>query len=271
MEIKEYKLVDDLAQAYDILIKSKKNQIIGGCTFLRKTRLQIQTAIDLDNCGLDYIKEDDETVYIGAYTSFRTLEQSEIIQSNYGSAIKDVLCHLIGVQLRNHITVGAHVFSRYGFSDLIPVLMSLDAKVCFYKSGMISLEDYMMGPVIRDILYEIRIPKNGQQVKVEMMRNSYSDYSIFCLAMARNKNDKWRIAIGVRPGRAVMAQEVMEEINYNKIALEQVPYYAEKICNSVVFGTNFRASAEYRKELCRVFSKRAMEELLNASRNVCKP
>ena len=203
--------------------------------------MKIGTAIDLSACGLDYIRETEEAVMIGAYTSLRDIETSAVILENFGPALREVLEHLIGVQLRNVITIGAHVASRFGFSDIIPTLLAMNASLRFYRGGVKSLWAYMNEDVPeRDILVEIVLPKEGRRTKVQMMRLSYNDYSIFCLAASRVK-ENWINAAGVLPGR---------------------------ITAEYRFGTNYRGTAEYRRTLCEVFARRAIEEL--ADEDSCK-
>ena len=209
MQIREYQKPATLDEAYALLVKGKTNRILGGCTFLKRTNVKIGTAIDLSACGLDYIRETEEAVMIGAYTSLRDIETSAVILENFGPALREVLEHLIGVQLRNVITIGAHVASRFGFSDIIPTLLAMNASLRFYRGGVKSLWAYMNEDAPeRDILLEIVLPKEGRRTKVQMMRLSYNDYSIFCLAASRVK-ENWIIAAGVFPGRAKLAEKTM--------------------------------------------------------------
>ena len=262
MNIKEYAVPATLEEAYELLTAKKSNRLIGGTTFLSQTKAKISTAIDLSDCGLDYIKDEPECVRIGAYTTFREIETSPVIKEYFGSMFSDVLEHLIGVQLRNMITIGGHVASRFGFSDVIPVLMSLDARVVFYKDGEMPLADYMLlDKKKRDILTEVVIPKEGRQGMVQMTRRAYSDYSIFCLAVTKDPANDWRIAVGVRPGNARMAYATMARIRGLEIPAADTAAYADGVVSEMSFGNNLRGSAEYRRMLCRAFAKRAFEEL----------
>ena len=260
MQIRDYVRAQSLDEAYELLLAKKNNRILGGCTYFNMTHPKIGTGIDLQDLGLDYIKEDGNDIAIGAYTSLREIETSDIIAGAFGTMFKDVLVHLIGVQLRNTITIGGHVSSRFGFSDIIPTLISLDASVVFFKAGEIKLVDYMKEEKpYRDILTEIRIPNNGRKGLVQMMRTSFNDYSIFCLAMTRKDND-WKVVAGVLPGRAKCAWEVMDKMSEG-VAKEDAEKWADQIADYFKFGSNTRGSAEYRKDLCRVFARRGIEVL----------
>ncbi len=264
MNIREYARPATLEEAYELIKKGRANRLIGGCTFLQRTHLNIKTAVDLMDCGLDYITEDETAVHIGAYATLREIEVSPIIQQVAGSMLTDALSHLIGVQLRNQIRIGAHVASRFGFSDIIPTLLALNARVVFFKGGEKTLWAYMQEKrtpkTPRDILTEIIIPKEGRRGKTQMMRLSYADYSIFCMAVSY-AGTGWILAGGNFPGPAKLAEEVMAAMNTQGASIRDPELFAQKTADSFTFGSNWRGSAEYRYELCRIFTRRAIEEL----------
>lgn len=161
-------------------------------------------AIDLTDLGLRYICETGDEVRIGAYITLRDMELSPAIPAAFGAAFHEVFRHLIGVQLRTHITLGAHVYARFGFSDLIPVLLSLNTQVRPYRGGEMPLNAFLLvgaKDVKRNILLALIVPKEGRAAKVQMMRSPYNDYSILCLAVSRVGDDRI-IASGARLGRA---------------------------------------------------------------------
>lgn len=261
MQIHDYARAADLGEAYALLTKSQGNRLIGGCTFLRRTNTRIATAVDLQDCGLNYIHKTENAILLGAYTSLREIEISAIIHGSFGTMLSDPLEHLIGIQLRNQITIGAHVASRFGFSDIIPTLLAMNARVRFYHSGEMSLRSYMqLDRPERDILTEIVLPLEGRRGKVQMIRRSYSDYSIFCLAASCADGD-WIVSAGVLPGRAKLAERTMEKMNSHKVARSDATALANEIAGEFKIGSNRYSSAEYRRELCRVFARRAIEEL----------
>ena len=283
MIIQEYRRAASLEEAYELIAKGRANRIIGGCTFLKRTRMRIKTAVDLIDCGLDYIKDEADCVRIGAYTSLREIETSGIVREVAGDMLYEAVKHLIGVQLRSQITIGAHVASRFGFSDIIPTLLALNAKVVFYKGGERSLWDYMQETrtpkTPRDILTEIVLPKEGRIGKTQMMRLSYADYSILCIAVSHapasagedgTQRGGWIVAGGNFPGLARLAEPVMEKLNAMSAA--EAAAEAERIAGETAryftFGSNYRGSAEYRRELCRVFVRRAVEEIASAESGV---
>lgn len=254
----DYVVPKTTEEAYTALISKKSARIIGGGMFLRMGNRKIGLAIDLSQAGLDYINDTGEEIEIGAMTSLRTFETSEILKENYGSIIADSVKHIIGVQLRNIATIGATVYSKYGFSDPITGLLALNADVYLYKGGRISLEDYLKEEKLRiDILEKIIIKKNIECGSFETMRNSAVDYAILSVAATKN-NGEYRIAIGARPSGAILAYKAMKYLEKVEINEDNAKIAGEIASNEMDFGTNNRGSGEYRKELCKVLVKRAI-------------
>lgn len=236
----KYLLASNLEEAYNELLKSKKNTILGGTSFLRMGNCNWNTAIDLSNLNLSYINEEDDYIKIGALTNFRILETNTLLKEYFDNVFFKALKDIIGVQFRNNVTVGATVFSKYGFSDLITVLLALEAKINLYNGGIISLEEFLKESQIRrDILVEVIIPKRKVKASFQCLRKSKSDYSTLNLALVKDENVK-RVAVGARPGRATL-------------------YVGQEIA----FASNMRGSKEYRELLFKNFLKKANMEVEN--------
>ena len=61
----------------------------------------ISTAIDLSGLGLDAISENDDEFVIGCMTPLHDLETNEALNTYTHGAMKESLCHIVGVQFRN--------------------------------------------------------------------------------------------------------------------------------------------------------------------------
>lgn len=244
--IKEYLVASDLNQAYDILIARKNNIILGGCGFLKLGSKNINTAIDLKNINLDYIKETNETIVVGADVSLRELEINKITKDYCSGIISQALSNIVGVQFRNNVRVGASVFSKYGFSDLIPALLVVDAKVNLHKKGIIRLEDFLESDNEKDILVEIILPKIDGVGIFDSIRKCTGDFAILNGAMLKVDN-KYKIAIGARPQRAKIAHKASELLSKE----EDIEKASNLVKEELTFGSNMRASQEYRSDMAK--------------------
>lgn len=248
-------------EAYKILTEKKSNTILGGCCYLRMGSKRIDTAVELSKLNLNYIRENNGYIEIGAYTTFRDLETSIILQENFNGVIPKAVKDIIGVQFRSIVTVGASVFSKYGFSDLIPVLLSLDCQIDLYKGGRISLFDFLNKPYEKDILTKIYLKKAPTKAVYINFRNAKSDYSIINVAVSKF-DDEFKIIIGSRPLVAKIALKASEFISNSKFTVEDIETAGKLASEELSFGSNMRASAEYRKALSSILVKRALGEVI---------
>ena len=249
-----------LEEAYSILVKRKNNQILGGTAFLRMGKKRIGTGIELSNLGLDYIKENDEFIEIGSMTTLRSLETSSIINEQFNGIIKNSVKDIIGIQFRNVVTVGGSVFSKYGFSDLTVALLSLDTYVELYNGGKMNLDDFLNRKFERDILTKIYIRKDKKIASYKSMRNAKSDYPILNVAVS-NLGNNFKVCIGARPQRSIVAGKTSEFLSNNELNEINIEKALDIMISEVSFGSNMRASKEYRTQISKVLVKRAIMEV----------
>lgn len=247
-------------EAYSILTKRKNNQVIGGSAWLRMGSKRIGTAVELSQLNLDYIKEDEEYIEIGAMTTFRSLETSEVIENNFGRIIKDSVKDIIGVQFRNVVTVGGTIYSKFGFSDLIVALLALDTEVELVNSGRIKLYDFLNKEYEKDLLTKIYIKKNDVKATYKSLRNAQSDYALLNVSVSKNDN-KVKIYVGARPQIATLAVKASEFLSNNELSDENIEKASQIVSEELAFGTNMRASKEYRTLMSKVLVKRALMEV----------
>lgn len=256
-------LASSLDEAYSELLKNKKNIILGGTSYLRMGNTSWNTAIDLSNLNLDYILEKDDFISIGAMTNFRTLETNSLLKKYFGQIFNTALSDIIGVQFRTNVTVGATVFSKYGFSDLIPVLLALDSKIRLFNSGVLTLESFLKETDVRkDILVEILIPKKIYKTSFQCVRKSKTDYSIINLAVC-NFDNNITIAVGARPGKAILAKKTMDIFNSNENTENKITNAIKYILTEVPLDSNMRGSKSYRELLLTALLRKGIQEVLN--------
>lgn len=250
-----------LDEAYELL-QVKNAHVFGGGAFIKMGKKRISTAIDLSKLNLNYIEDREDHFALGGMTTFYDVESSTLLKDEYGSFMRDSVKDLIGVQLRNMVTYGATAASRYGFSDPNTALLALGGTVKFHNAGIIPIEDYFdHGIDAKDILTEITIPKSFDFLSFKAFRNSKGDYAMLNCAVSK-KSGSFRIVVGARPNRSKLATEAMKFINSSALNPENIEKAAIIASEELTFGSNSRASADYRRELCKVLVKRALMEVL---------
>ena len=252
-QIEQYLRPSTLQEAYEAL-QRKNSAVLGGMLWLRLGSRRISTAIDLSDLGLTRIEDDGECWRMGAYTSLRALEMDEKLNDWSGGLFAKALAPIVGVQFRNMATVGGSVFGRFGFSDVITALLAMDATVVLYKTGEVKLEQFCRMGQVRDILTHVRIPKAPLLLSYQAQRNSATDIPVLNVCAAR-REDEWAITVGARP-----LQAVLYRISADNCADAQT--IADRVADETVFAANTRASEEYRRHLCGVLVRRAVEEIM---------
>lgn len=252
---------ETLDEAYNKLMSRKTNTILGGCAFLKMGSKRIGTGIDLSKLNLNYINETDNYIEIGASTTFRDIETNETLNSYFNGVLKEAVKDIIGVQFRNMVTVGASVYSKYGFSDFITALLSLDTEIELYNRGRLTLEEFLAEPYKKDILTKIYIKKNQRKAIYKSLRNSKSDYPILNVTVSK-LNDDFKIVVGARPATAKISLEASKILSTSVFSEELLAQALDTLTSELIFGTNMRATGEYRQAISKVLVKRAIMEVI---------
>lgn len=258
----EIKVPNTVEEAYEVLSKRKNNAVLGGCAYLRMGKKRIGTAIELSNLGLDYIKENENEFEIGAMTTFRQLETNKELNEYFGHVLSKSVENIIGVQFRNIVTIGATVFSKYSFSDLITGLLCLNTDVELFKGGRMSLQEFLDRDYEKDLLVKIYIKKTNIKATYKDMRNSKSDYAIVNTSVSVDENNNWKLIVGARPRGAKVAEEASKFLSSVEANAENINKACEMAVNELAFGTNMRGTEEYRKAVSKVLLKRGIMEVL---------
>ena len=229
--------------------------------------------------GLSGIREEkDGSVAIGALTTMREVETSPVVLKKYPFLAQSA-AEVGSVQIRNRATIGGNMANATPSADVAPALLVLEAKAKI--AGLngertIELEQLFRGPgqtvmSPEEILTAIVIPPVspalvGEYIKFsprEMMDLAYIGVSVALVLNGNQKRcEKARIALGAvspTPMRARGAENLLE----GQILTEELAEKAgaEAAAESKPIS-DVRSSAEYRREMVRVNTKRA---LLNAA------
>lgn len=249
---------DNLKSALEILKKDSSSVILGGTTFLRLADRKYSIGIDLSDLDLDYIKEVDDQIEIGAYTSLRTIETDSLINKYFGNLLPKSVENIIGIQFRDNATIGGTIWGRYGFSEIITALLVLDCELEFEENGKVNFNEFISNwNIRRDILKKIIIKKNSGKSSYKMMRNSNADFPILSVAVSNFNGIK--IAVGTRPSIAKLSVKASQLINSDNKKIDET---ANMIAEEFKFGNDLRAEGKYRKMIAPVLVKRALQEVL---------
>ena len=163
----------------------------------------------------------------------------------------------MGVQFRNLATVGGSLWGRFGFSDVLTLLLALDAQVELYHAGRMSLEEFTQLPRQQhDILTHVLIPKGARQVVYQSQRNISTDFPTLTCALSK-KDGEYTCVVGARPQ---MAQVYRDEkgLLSGGVTEETARAFGKDVAQRAKFGSSLRAGEDYRREICAVLVRRGL-------------
>ena len=255
LQLKQYVKVANLDEAYE-LNQKRKNVIIGGMHWLKMSRNAYDTAIDLSGLGLDQIIETEEAFEIGCMVTLRQLETHAGLNTYTSGALRDAVKDIVGVQFRNTATVGGSIWGRYGFSDVLTVFLAMDTTVVCHKAGEISLKDFAIKKADRDVLVKLVVKKRAIKIAYLAQRHARTDLPILTCAVSL-MDGGWSTSVGARPARAVVVADDTDLLA-GEVTEEKAKAFGNYVAENLVFASNMRGSASYRKQITSVLVKRAV-------------
>lgn len=255
--VNDYVVAESLEQAYE-LNQNRRNAVLGGIMWMKMGRKRIGKAIDLTALGLNKIEESETSFRLGCMCTLREVETNRALNSYFDGIIQKSIGNIVGVQLRNGATIGGTVFSRFGFSDVLTALLSLDTYVELYRGGIVSLSDFVNMPCDKDILVSVIIKKDKRRASYMSHRTSSGDLPVITCASSFI-DDRWNIVVGARPmkARLIALNGTLD------ISDEKVNEMTETIKRLLEWGTNMRGSKQYRQHLAGVLIKRNIKSVQN--------
>jgi carbon-monoxide dehydrogenase medium subunit len=281
----EYHVPTSLGEALDHLSRygNKAKVLAGGTDLLvsmKKREILPEHLINLKGIKeLKHIYYDKKMgLEVGGLVTLREIERSAIVKAKYG-ALWDAANVMAAPQVRSLATIGGNLCSALPSADTAPPLVALGATLTLAgKNGERTLlvEDFFAGPGASalspdEILSHVSIPnppENSGGAYLKLMRRDAMDLALVgvaaCLRLDGGKRvcREARIALGAvapTPMRALRAEELL----LNKEPDEHIAIEAGKIAAEEARPiSDVRASKEYRTEVVRVLTKRAVMEAL---------
>lgn len=270
-------------EAVSLLAKFNREAkvIAGGTDLLNLIRTKIirpKYVVDISRIpGLDHVKYDAAgTLSIGTLASIRALEMSVQVKERH-SVISQAAGQLGSVAIRNVGTVGGNLCHASPAADTAPALMALGARVKIAGPAgerATALENFFTGPgrtVLErgEILTEIQIPATAPDTKGIYFKHAIrgaSDLAIVGVAVVASFDGgrcrNLRIALGAvapTPMRATGAERLLEG---RELDLALIEIAAREAADESRPITDIRGSAEYRREMVKVFVRAAIKSVL---------
>jgi carbon-monoxide dehydrogenase medium subunit len=260
-----------LAGGTDLLVGMKNNDVRPNCI------------IDLK--GISSLKsiEYDGGFKIGALTSVRDIEISPLICAKI-PALSEAAATLGSIQIRNRATIGGNLCHGSPAADMAAILLAMDGEAKIATSDgdkQLALDQFFVGPgstaLAKDeVLTEIVIPK-----KLESYRGIYlkhgprkaMDIGIVNIAILLDADFKSRrcnrimIALGAVAPTPMRARKAEMLLNGKTLTPELIDESAQMASSEASPISDFRASADYRRELVKSLVVKGIQHLIDTSAN----
>ena len=258
INIQNYVQAQSLEEAYQ-LNQKRSARILGGMLWMKMEDDNVSTAIDLCRLGLDTIEETQDQFSIGAMVTLRQIEQHPGLNAYTNGMAARAVQDIVGVQFRNMATVGGSIWGRFGFSDVLTLLLSMDTSVELYKAGIVPLETFAAMPYDKDLLVRVIIRKAPASFAYQAMRIQRTDLPVLNCAFSQ-VDGAYRAVAGARPGKAMVLRDDTGLLA-GGITEDSARAFADWAAGQIPTGSNARGSAEYRTHLVSVLVRRAALEL----------
>ena len=259
--------------------------LVGGSDLidqLRTNRKKADLVMDIksipETMSLEFAKNGD--LHLGSGVSCADTYANAIVRAQFAAIAES--CELIGsIQIQNRASAGGNVCNSSPSADTIPALLVHDTSAIIVSNKgqrEISLEDFFTGPgknILDDgeFLLKLVVPKpksNSSSHYLRFIPREEMDIAVagaasfITLDPASNKCSKARIALAAvapTPIRALDAESVLEGKVLTDKLIDEASTAAVAAASPI---SDVRGSANYRKQLVKVLTKRTLQRCLQS-------
>jgi carbon-monoxide dehydrogenase medium subunit len=279
----EYFTPDSVEEACQLLSKygPKAMAIAGGTDIVVKMKKEVLAPEILVSIGhlpelkkIEYVP--GKGVVIGAGVTHNEVQNSKILQEKYLS-VCEAAHQMANNQVRNLGTIGGNISNAVPSADMPPILIALDTTVKIVgskKERTLPLEDVFKGPnqtVLEhdELITEFVIPDGSFTGSTYLKFGLRASGALAVVGVAASVQMEGgvikdaRIVLGAVspvPLRAKEAENLLKGKQASEELFEEAGVIASGECRPI---SDIRASAEYRRDMVRVFTRRALLKAVN--------
>ena len=282
----EYHAPSTIGEATGLLAKLGEDAKIlsGGQSLIPLMKLRLANPthlVDINGLpGLSGIREGDGFLRIGALTRESELEESELVRTRY-PLLHDTSKVIADPVVRNLATVGGNLAHGDPANDHPATMLALGAEIIAVGpkgERRLPITSFFTGPFetsLRpdEILVEIRIPvplarSGGAYLKLERKVGDFATAAVAAQLIIGADGTCERVGIGLTnvgltPIKATGAEALLKNKAPDEGAIKRA---AELAAEASEPSADLRGSVEYKKDLVRVLTARALRKALERIR-----
>jgi carbon-monoxide dehydrogenase medium subunit len=265
--------------------KDEAKIIAGGQSLLvvmKQGLLATEYVVDIKGISdLDYINDDGKGLKIGALTLHRAIEKSPIIQKHF-TVLSEMERNLATIQTRNWGTIGGNLCHGDPAGDPAPVFIALNASLKLASADgerIIKVEDFFQDYLEvalepDEMLTEIQVPPppphTGTAYEKLMVMQGDQGITGAAVSITLKSGDgvceDARIVLSNAASIPLRAREAEKRL-IGKVVTDDVLAEAGEVASSEADPpADAHGSAEYRREMIKVFVRRAAQRALERAK-----
>jgi len=272
----DYHRPTTLDEAVNLLAQNEDAKVLaGGHSLLPAMKLRLaqpKTIVDLGRvAGLNYIREQDGRIAIGAMATHFDIESSELLRQKC-PLLPEIAGKIGDVQVRNKGTFGGSLVHADPAADWPAGILALEAELEIAGATgrrTVHAADFfveMMQSAVQpnEILCEIRVPITPESVAYVKFAQKASGFAIAGVAAVVRRQDR-TVAIGVSgvAPKPYRASAVEKKLRGKDFLDDSIRNAAAGAADGIEPLNDIHASAEFRAHLARVNCRRALELALS--------
>ena len=246
--------------------------------FLKQGLLTTEHFVSLEHLpGLSDIRLEADGIHIGALARHRDVEMSSIVRQ-HAPLLAEVYGRVATVRIRNMATVGGGLAHADPAQDPPLGLIALDARVRLVSSrgersvpvSQLFTDYYETIIQPGELLTEVIVPPQppaARSVYLKFLPRTEDDYATVAVAALAELSDgdcrTIRIALGAAGPTPIQATAVEQLLAGQPPSPDLIRRAADAVAEQVDPLTDFRGPADYKRDMAVVFTRRAIERVLN--------
>ena len=253
----------------------------GGHSLLPMMKLRLAQPAHLIDVGgireLGFIREEAGKIVIGAATTHNQVETSELLRAKLG-LLAECAAEIGDVQVRNRGTIGGSVAHADPAADYPAAVLALEAEVKLESASgarSVKASDFLVdflttalkpGEILTQLSFTPQAAGTGHAYLKH--RQPASGFAIVGVAAilkldAGGNCESARVAVTGLGAKAFRAKPVETALAGKAPSAEAIAAAATHAADGVDPMSDIHASADFRAELARVYTRRALEQALS--------
>ena len=273
----EYFEPTTLGEAAALLARygGRAQPLAGGTDLLVELKEQLRRAECVVNIkripGMDTLSYDArEGLRIGALVTAREVELSDFVLKHYVS-LAQATRELGSIQVRNRATIVGNICRASPSADTLPPLIADSASLRIVGAKgerTVRLEEFLTGPgktalAVDELVTELVLPPPApgtRKVYIKHGRRKAMELATVGVAVTLNADVKIVLgAVAPTPMRARKAEDLLRGRTLDEKLIAQAAKAAADESRPI---SNVRASADYRREMVEVLTRRALQRCI---------